>query len=644
MRKYLAFLVASAICAAFLLAPPRSAAQSGDTVQWRSGLSEIDEGWLTHDGDNPAWAATAIDDRAWQTVDLEELGPAQPGWHWFRKHIDLGPDPGDVRLLLSGGEGTYELFVNGAPVKGPRILTSFDVTRPIERVFPLDGQHGAITIALRTHAPANYHAYHLPLFLNVTLGQPTAIEYERQALESERLYVLLPSLAINLLLVLAGLSGLALFLNQRSQRDYLFLGLYLVVLGCGNLLWIPQQVGILPTSANSWIADPCIYLFTILQIEFTFSFARMRPGRLWRLYELALFWPLALIPFVWTGRFSFDLYTLIEAAMILPAGLLLPVLLFLWYRKGNREAGWLILPSLLPAVSLSLFNFGGAAASSLHWRQFAFLLDPIPIGPASLQTADLGNLVFLFAIGFVMFFRFTRVSREQARSAAELNAARQIQQQLVPSAPPQVAGFHLEAAYLPANEVGGDFYQVLDQPDGSTLLVVGDVSGKGLKAAMKGTLAIGAMRALAAEGLGPAELLGHLNREMLRGHDEGFITCLCVRLSTHGALTLANAGHLSPYVNGREVECDSGFPLGIVETTYAEITFPISSGDRVTFLSDGVVEAQNPQRELFGFARTAAIATQSATEIAQAAQAFGQEDDITVLTLIFTGIPAPLPV
>jgi serine phosphatase RsbU (regulator of sigma subunit) len=204
-----------------------------------------------------------------------------------------------------------------------------------------------------------------------------------------------------------------------------------------------------------------------------------------------------------------------------------------------------------------------------------------------------------------------------------------------------VAGYALEAAYLPANEVGGDFYQVLVQADGSTLIVVGDVSGKGLKAAMTGALAIGALRTLAAEGLGPAELLRRLNGQIAAAQDGGFITCICARLETglnRDGMTIANAGHLSPYRHGEEVEVDSGFPLGIVAgAAYGETVVTLAAGDRMTFLSDGVLEARAGDGELLGFARMAELSVGTADAIAEAARRFGQEDDITVLTLARVG-------
>jgi serine phosphatase RsbU (regulator of sigma subunit) len=320
---------------------------------------------------------------------------------------------------------------------------------------------------------------------------------------------------------------------------------------------------------------------------------------------------------------------------------LLPILLLLWYRRGNREAGWLILPSLLPAATVSTYDLG-TLSIFFGWRRLDFLDNPIQFGPISVQPGDIGDLLFLLAIAVVMFFRFTRVSREQARSAAELSAAREIQQRLVPTALPELAGFRLEAAYLPAQEVGGDFYQVLAQQDGFALIVVGDVSGKGLKAAMTGALAIGALRTLAAEDLGPAALLSRLNRQMLTAQESGFITCLCLRISKQGAITVANAGHLSPYRREEEIELESGLPLGIAAAAeYSEATFQLAPGETLTLISDGVVEARNAQRELFGFERTRSISAQSAQQIAAAAQEFGQEDDITVLTVARLAVGAP---
>jgi serine phosphatase RsbU (regulator of sigma subunit) len=199
---------------------------------------------------------------------------------------------------------------------------------------------------------------------------------------------------------------------------------------------------------------------------------------------------------------------------------------------------------------------------------------------------------------------------------------------------PDIPGLRLNAVYLPATEVGGDFYQIFPQPDNSTLLVIGDVSGKGLRAAMTGTLVLGALRSLAQETLSPAQMLHRLNQQLATASSGGFVTCLILAITPAGTATLANAGHIPPYCNGDECKSDSALPLGLAATAeYTESTLHLAPGDTLTLLSDGVVEAQSPTGELYGFERTAAISNQSAEEIARAAQQFGQEDDITVLTV-----------
>jgi len=629
MRKFplLILLVCAFGCEAGWAAPVQ-------VTEWRSGLTEINEGWAAHDGDNMAWTSPAFDDSSWKIVDIEDMGAAQPGWHWFRKHINVGTDYPKVRLLLQGGVGTYELYVNGHRMEPAELLSPLAVNRPVERVFELANDNGDFEIALRTHVTTGYGAYGFPQFLSVTMGRPTVIEYEREALESDRLYSVAPSVAINLLVVLAALGALALFASQRTQRDYLFLAIFLLLTGVSNGLWHLQQAGVVPISANFLIADPMVYLLSIAQIEFTLSFARRRVGIGWRVYEFLLLLPALLVPAVWLGHFSQDTYNVVEALFTAPLAFLLPAFLAYWYRRGNREAGLLILPSLVPTTMGVLYNLG-LVSSHFGWQRFEDLTNPIQFGVFPVQISDAGSLVFLSAIGVVMFFRFTRVSREQARSAAELEAAREIQRRLVPATLPAIEGYRIETAYLPAQEVGGDFYQVLEQQDGTHLIVVGDVSGKGLKAAMTGTLAIGAVRALAADGVGPGELLTRLNRQLAQEPDGGFITCVCLRVSPIGRVVIANAGHPAPYRNGAEVPVDAGLPLGITsDVAYAETEFTLEAGDTLTLISDGVLEARSPSRELFGFDRTCGISRESAKKIAATAQQFGQEDDITVLTVM----------
>jgi len=127
-----------------------------------------------------------------------------------------------------------------------------------------------------------------------------------------------------------------------------------------------------------------------------------------------------------------------------------------------------------------------------------------------------------------------------------------------------------------------------------------------------------------------------INR-VLYGRVSGFVTCCAALIATDGAMTLANAGNPAPYRNGEEIAVEPGLPLGMLaENAYAETHYRIAPGDRLTFVSDGVVEAKNAQGELYGFERTQTISCQSAYTIAKAAAQFGQEDDITVVTVSYT--------
>jgi len=621
-----------------VICPPLLAAVPSpiEVTQWETGLTELNQGWLERDGDKAEWSRPEYDDSKWKAVDLEDLGPASQGWHWYRRKVNLGPGERDVQLLIAGGDGTYALFVNGTRMAGATLRSSLMVGRTVETVFPISSPDGVFEFALRTNVSPGYAAWHLPQFTSVTAGLPAAIEYERQALASQRLYGFALSICINLMLCLAGIGSLALHGAQRSEREYIFLGLYLLLVGTSNGLSTIQAAGLMPLSVTFLIADPLIYAWVIAQIEFTYSFAGRRVGVAWRIYQALLCATPIIGVFVWVGWFPSDTYVLLEAAATAPVGLILSTLLLIWYRRGYKEAGWLMLPSLAPAISTALFDLG-TASITLDWRQLNFLVDPIQIGPISMQLADIGSLVFLLSIAVVMFFRFSRVSREQARTAAELAAAREIQEHLIPAVLPSQPYYAIEAAYFPAREVGGDFYQVLPQTDGSILVVIGDVSGKGLKAAMTVAFAVGALQVIAAEISDPPQLLARLNREILRGQENEFITCLCVKLSPGGQIKASNAGHLHPYRNDEEVVCDGGPPLGMFpDLVYQHSLFEIECNDSLTLLSDGVVEATDQNEDFFGDERTQAIISRSALEIATVAQQFGQVDDITVVKVRHT--------
>jgi len=233
-----------------------------------------------------------------------------------------------------------------------------------------------------------------------------------------------------------------------------------------------------------------------------------------------------------------------------------------------------------------------------------------------------------------MVLRSSSTSRRQAVLEGELEAAREVQQVILPDQIEIIPGFSIESAYEPAQQVGGDFFQIVPAGDGGLLLVLGDVAGKGLPAAMLVSVMVGAIRAAAEYTHAPDELLASLNERLIGRSRGGFSTALAAYVAGNGQVTIANAGHLSPYRDGVEMELPGALPLGILSgARYETVRFTLAPGSRLTFYSDGVIEAQDQQGELLGFERGRALSTEPAAEIVQAAKDFGQSDDITVVAI-----------
>ena len=616
-----------------LLQPAPHASAQGSAPAWPDGSVELNSGWRAQSGDNLAWAQTGFDDSAWPVIALTPAND-DAGWRWYRLHVEIPASASPLALLVTGGKGTYEVYVNGQRLPGPGLLPNLLDTYPRTQVVALPAVTGPAVIALRTRIPTTSMFLADRGSFRVALGTLDAIRDSRRADLGARFTHIAFGLAFFLLALFTGIPLLLLFWYQPDHREYLWLGCYLLALGTSEIPFELARFGFVPFSFHWFIDVPLIYAFTILQIEFTFSFVGQRVTRGWRAYQALVFvYPAILLVPAWLDWLSRGTFNVGEIVLILPAAFVLPILLLYWYRRGNREAGWLILPSLLPSLTTAILD-AGIIGGNFNLPRLARLGDGLMIGPLTVQPYELADVFFLIAIGVVMFFRFTRVSRAQALSAAELQAAREIQQYLIPEKLPPTPGLAIQCVYQPAREVGGDFFQILPDPrDGSTLIVVGDVAGKGLRAGMLAALIVGAIRTAFKFTSDPGRILALLNERL---QDRGLVTCLAMRIDSSGNAELANAGHLPPYIDGKELTLDGALPLGALPDIAFPITrFEMGEGQSMLLVSDGVIEAQNASGELFGFERTAAISRQSSEEIARAAQHFGQEDDITVLTIQF---------
>lgn len=209
---------------------------------------------------------------------------------------------------------------------------------------------------------------------------------------------------------------------------------------------------------------------------------------------------------------------------------------------------------------------------------------------------------------------YHQACENEARLVDDLDIAREVQQQLLPRVTSTFPGLDLAAACVPAQELGGDFYDFLPYGTGRLALALGDVSGKGTAAALLGALTIGILRAHTVDHPhAPAAVLATLNERINAARlNMRFVAMLFAVLdSTARQLIIANAGNPYPLLmrKGKIEEIPvSGIPLGLMAgTRYEPVSLDVQLGDTVIFVSDGIVESQSSKHEAFGAERLAAV-------------------------------------
>jgi len=586
--------------------------------------------WRT--GDDPAWAAPNLDEAGWQPYTQFALRPDQPHI-WIRCHLDpsaflnLDHPAAQIRALTA-----YEVFLNGVSIARNGNLESGNFAMNLIRVFPAALPLGRSPDVLSLRLVERYATLITPP--EVRLGDEQALANDRAGY---LLGIMPAELLENLPFIAIGIIGavlLAFSLPGRSRPEAVLLGLVCIAAGlvfldilCVDLMLnVPVWVGVglapIPAAAS----------FTA-QFLFPFALAKRRvPAFLWLPISVPIFsaaWQLIelFVPMAVALRLD-GIHSFVVAPASFGAGALLgaaPLIAFWPWSKVPRQTraiaglslAWGISQSLFFLCVLTGFDIPGIPHVFQNW-----------MFPASTVSQ-----VCVIAAIIVLVLRDQRqIALQRASLAGEMQAASEIQRMLAPIRIDTAPGLKIDVAFHPMREVGGDFYLCRVLCDGRQRVLIGDVSGKGAAAAMAATLLLGA--AAARDSDAPANLLSHLNRVLRENHLSGFATCLCADITPDGTATFANAGHLPPYFDGHEIEVDSGLPLGIAtDAEYPETRLRIDPGAQLTLLSDGIAEARSTKGELFGFDRACEISTHSAEEIARAALSFGQEDDISVLTL-----------
>jgi len=641
---------------------PRTAAPLAHAAALKldGGAVSLDGPWQFHLGDDLAWASPQFDDSAWEQLSGDKPWGAQThpnteGFGWYRLHIAFAPDaPSAIALLVPNVDDSYQVFWNGHLVgtfgKLPPKANLWQSPEP--RRFDLGPtESGLLAVRVWKDGFGSFDSgvqggFEAPPLL----GSPKAIAASLGAWNYGWLRAQQLTFALDSLFALVAVVCFIVWFRDRRQSLVLWMAVYAFSHALSPLFLL----GIVPLStcmaASSTtiffcLGDVALWFLLLWLLDLHGDAKLVRLIRTLAIIEFA-----AAIPDVFTGIGmalpGMVLWQWIDASLTVVYTVfeIIPLCLIglaIVRRRRLDSVRWMVAIFVFVSQMLLVCSIMLEQGSRFtHWTLGNAISAPLFTAWGSpVASTDISSTLLLIVLAYAVNRYSADNSRRQLAMEQELQNARIVQQILIPAEIPEVPGFAIESVYRPAGEVGGDFFQIVALEHGGVLAVIGDVSGKGMPAAMTVSLLVGTALTLAHYTESPGEILAAMNQRMLARSQGGFTTCLVLRADADGTLTAANAGHLSPYLDGAELTVESGLPLGLAaHSTYSEIQFRLQPGQQLTLLTDGVVEARDQSGELFGFERAAAISTESANQIANAAEQFGQDDDITVLTLSFAPV------
>ena len=602
--------------------------------------------WLFMPGDTSTWSMPELNDSAW-TVISSSRPLAAYGFHdlrygWYRVHIRLRPGVHHLSVAVSDLHGSYEIFVNGVHLGSagdPAGMVKY--TKFGMRSYPvpdrLIGPEGRMVLAIRVAFNAagitgKGTSTPIDATSNVLLMDGGSATHEASYID---VHNTVDSLVLAFLSLIVGLVALALFTAMPTRREYLAAAIALLAssLEASLIVWERADASTFALYVARYL---CLAARNVALIEFVRLIVRHR-RTLWLsiLQVFSFFAPFcALLAVLGIGSIYFA-FAAFFVPLLVTAGVQV-ALLTKGSLRGNVEAR-VLLPAPLALGLVLLWDFVGRLLFFTHLTSSVASAPELRIGSFSFDIFWVASFLFYFTILLFLVLRTVVIARERARIGAELEAARTTQELLMSKGPQTTPGFEVQSVYHPASEVGGDFFLISSSAEESSLdnalvVIVGDVSGKGLTAAMRVAMILGVLRR--EESRRPGDILRSLNAALWNETVSGFTTACCVRFEPDGRYTLANAGHIAPYIDGQEVDTPPALPLGLeADQLYGSVTGKLLATQKLVLLSDGVLEAQSSSGELLGFARLAALTTKSAHAIADAARNFGQEDDITVVTI-----------
>jgi hypothetical protein len=629
------------------------------------GTVDLSGPWRFHIGDDLRWADPSINDtpgeNGWETILPDRPWGAQShyaytGFAWYRLYLRITPAPDvktDFQLVLPRLEDACEVYWNGRLVgrygKLPPHPSSPAFNAPATFTLP-DFRSGTLAIRvwngpLGSSSPGDGGGIaETPL-----VGDSKSIAAYIGTWNYNFLRSTLYINSRNILYFLVALAAFVLWLRRRNETLLLWFSIFAIC----PVIWTSIYTMRLPLSSqfSQFMLQPLWVLRSVALWFLLIEMLHLRGRRglvQWARILAAVSLTSAFLdgcltyaPASWISPHSSAWIDGILTIIIEPCQLYLLVLVANGFRQKLDSVRWVLaLSASLSQLLAVIVATAQQGQRFTHWTLSQHLSSPLfHFGPIHFNADILLDLLVFLSIIYTVYHYIRDQQDRKAILEQELHSARELQQVLIPEKLPTLPGFSISSTYLPALEVGGDFFQIIPldgRAAGSTLIVLGDVSGKGLRAAMAVSLIVGAVRTLAETTSRPAEILAGLSRRLHGRLQGGFSTCIVLHLDPDGACTMASAGHPAPYFNDKEIDLPGALPLGIAPAiAYEEVTVRFNPGDRCALYTDGLLEARAPSGEIFSFERLQSLFASgaNAAEASEAAVAFGQDDDITVVTL-----------
>jgi hypothetical protein len=564
----------------------------------------------------PLWAEPEFDDSNWESVDFTPRpGIVDPllkrpgwypgwttrghagykGWAWYRVRVLVSVEPGRQLAMAAPYEieDACQIYANAtligtfgrfrAPGQSPVFYNNL-----MPLMYPLpsgdfSSRPRPLTVAFRTwmgtdrliNFPAAGGLHYAPL-----LGDAEEIRSRNILDRYEDTLTLFGGPLESAAFLLLSIVAASLLLFDRSDPVYPWLAAVLLFSAVAGSVWLFSNY--FPEVIDErgalffWFAVYCPLHMGGWTLVWWKWFRFRRPT--WVPWAIGAMTLLYLVVGITSQGFFLDATPIQAQGIFLLAPsvvrlVFLALLAFIVY-QGIREhgiEGWIVVPAVLLMATMQFMLELARLHIPAFWK----------FGGVVFSTENLSNLILSAVVALLLLRRLLHTVQREKQQALDIKQAQEVQQVILPERRTMLPGMIVDCEFHPAREVGGDFFQVIPHPtDGSLLIVAGDVTGKGLQAGMLVALLVGAIRTLAPSDPDPLNILAALNQR-LYGRRQAHATCLAVRIAPNGEATLANAGHLPPYINGEPVEVEGTLPLGIIEhPEFSVANFFLAENDR----------------------------------------------------------------